>query len=212
MSMGGAAARAHVLDRSFYDRDARDVAPELLNKILVAGHCAGRVVEVEAYVADDRASHSYNGPTMRNRVMFGPPGYLYVYFTYGMHFCANVVTGAEGDGQAVLIRALEPLKGLSEMRTRRANVTRDVDLASGPGKLTRAMAIGRDNNGQDLCRSRIRIVDDGTPPPLKPGVSARIGITEAVDVRWRWYIAGNPHVSPRASGAKPTSADPTISV
>ncbi len=200
--------RAHVLERSFYERDARDVAPDLLNKILVSGHCAGRIVEVEAYVADDRASHSFNGPTMRNRVMFGPPGFLYVYFTYGMHFCANVVTGAEGDGQAVLIRALEPLKGVSQMRTRRPNVTSDADLASGPGKLTRAMAIGRDNNGQDLCRSRIRIVDDGVPPPRILGVSPRIGITEAVHFPWRWFVEGNPHVSraPRAAPADPTMA------
>lgn len=191
--------RAKVLRRDFYARDARDVAPDLLNKILVSGHCAGRIVEVEAYVADDPASHSYRGPTLRNRVMFGPPGMLYVYFTYGMHFCANVVTGDEGDGQAVLIRALQPLKGLSEMRVRRPNVVRDLDLANGPGKLTRAMGIGRDNNGQDLTASRIRLVDDGVAPPHRPGVSTRVGISEGTHFPWRWYVPGDMHVS-RASG------------
>ena len=202
-------ARAHVLGRAFYSGDARDVAPELLNKIFVSGHCAGRIVEVEAYVMDDPASHSYRGPTMRNRVMFGPPGHLYVYFTYGMHFCANVVTGDEGDGQAVLIRALAPLKGLSEMRVRRPNVVRDIDLTNGPGKLTRAMAIGRDNNGQDLTRTRIRLVDDGVAPPLRPGVSTRIGISEGVQSPWRWFVPGEQHMSRPSPSPSPSPTETT---
>jgi DNA-3-methyladenine glycosylase len=189
--------RASVLRRPFYGRSALEVAPDLLGKILVSGHCAGRIVETEAYLQDDPASHSSRGPTLRTKVMFGQPGHLYVYFTYGMHFCANVVTGDDGVGEAVLIRALEPLKGLDEMRVRRPNVLQLVDLCNGPGKLTRAMGIGRDNNGDDLVSSRIRIVDDGVAPPMFPDESERIGISEAVDKLWRWSVPRDPHVSKR---------------
>lgn len=187
--------RALTLRRPFYARSALEVAPQLLNKILVAGHCAGRIVEVEAYLQDDPASHSFRGPTLRNKVMFGPPGHLYVYFTYGMHFCANAVTGSEGIGEAVLIRALEPLKGLGEMRDRRPEARRDVDLCNGPGKLCRSLGIGRDDNGNDLLTSRTRIVDDGVEPPMFPDQSVRIGISEATEQRWRWSVPGNTAVS-----------------
>lgn len=161
--------RATLLPRSFYARPANVVAPALLNKLFMVGRAGGRIVEVEAYTADDPASHSFRGPTLRNRTMFGPPGHLYVYFTYGMHFCANVVTGAEGVGEAVLIRAIEPLWELDEMRIRRGEAAkRDVDLTNGPGKLTRALGIGRHNDGDDLTESRIRIYDDGTAPRCSP--------------------------------------------
>jgi DNA-3-methyladenine glycosylase len=191
--------RATALPRSFFARPAPEVAPELMNKLFVVGRAVGRIVEVEAYTQDDPASHSFRGPSARNKVMFGPPGFLYVYFVYGSHFCANVVTGAEHEGEAVLIRALAPVANVDEMRARRPGVSRDVDLMNGPGKLTRALGIGRDNNGADLCSpaSRIRLADDGTPAPLFPDQSARIGISVGLDRRWRFYLAGDPHVSPR---------------
>ena len=190
--------KATALPRSFFARPATVVAPDLINKLFVVGRSVGRIVEVEAYTNDDPASHSFRGPTARNKVMFGPPGHLYVYFVYGSHFCANVVTGVEGEGEAVLLRALAPVSNLDEMRMRRPGVTRDIDLRNGPGKLSRALGIGRDNNGTDLCTpaSRIRLADDGTPGPLFPDQSTRIGITVGVDRRWRFFLAGDPHISP----------------
>jgi DNA-3-methyladenine glycosylase len=184
------------LPRSFYRRPSLVVAPELLNKVLVAGGGRGRIVEVEAYAGSlDPASHAYRGPTARNATMFGPPGHLYVYFTYGMHYCANAVTGTDADGQAVLLRALAPLAGLELMHERRPAARRTIDLASGPAKLCQALGIGPEHDGIDLVRGRIRILDDGTAPPAAPGVSTRIGITRAVDRPWRWFVPGDPNVS-----------------
>jgi DNA-3-methyladenine glycosylase len=185
-----------VLPRTFYRRSSLLVAPELLHKVMVAGPCRGRIVEVEAYAGSlDPASHAYRGLTARTTTMFGPPGHLYVYFTYGMHFCANAVTGGDGEGQAVLLRALAPLAGLAVMRARRPAARRDVDLASGPAKLCQALGIDRADDGTDLVRGRIRIVDDGTPPPDEPGVSVRVGITRAIEQPWRWFVRGDPNVS-----------------
>lgn len=176
------------IDRGQLEGDAPDVAPLLLNKLLVHGECVGRIVEVEAYREDDPASHSHRGQTPRNAVMFGPPGRLYVYFTYGMHYCANVVTGYEGSGAAVLLRAIEPLAGIELMSARRQGRRQ---LADGPAKLCQAMAIGPEHNGADLCgRGPIRICDDGIAPPAAPLVGPRIGITKAVDVPWRFRV---PH-------------------
>lgn len=180
--------------RSLLAADAPDVAPLLLGKLLVHEGCAGRIVEVEAYTADEPASHSYNGMTDRNAVMFGSPGHLYCYLSYGVHVCANVVTGPGGDGQAVLIRAIEPIEGADVMRRRRG-VGRP--LADGPGKLCQALGIELRHDGVDLCaarRSRPRrrggdgpcLVDDGTPPPDDPLVGPRIGISKATDLPWRW--------------------------
>jgi len=184
------------LPRSFYCRPSLVVAPELLNKVLVAGGSRGRIVEVEAYAGPlDPASHAYRGPTARNATMFGPPGHLYVYFTYGMHYCANAVTGANADGQAVLLRALAPLAGLARMHERRPAARRTIDLASGPAKLCQALGIGPEHDGTDLVRGRVRILDDGAEPPTTPGVSTRIGITRAVDRPWRWFVPGDPNVS-----------------
>jgi len=177
--------RERVVERSFLARDALVVAPELLNKVLVAGECAGRIVEVEAYRSDEPAAHSYRGPTPRTEVMFGPAGRLYVYFSYGMHHCANVVTGAEGNGQAVLLRAVTPLRGLDTMAERRHG--RTAHLTDGPGKLCEAFALDRSHSGTDLCAGgEIRLVDDGTPPPEVVLTTPRIGITKAVYLPWRF--------------------------
>ncbi len=152
---------------------------------------SGRIVETEAYLRDDAASHSFNGSTARNAVMFGPPGRLYVYLSYGIHVCANVVTGSDGDGQAVLLRAVAPVSGLDVMRSRRTGRL-DRDLTNGPGKLCAALGLTLSDNGAVLCddvvdaSSPIRILDDGTPPPPDPIVGPRIGITKAIDTPWRF--------------------------
>ena len=154
-----------------------------------------------AYGPNDPASHSYRGQTARNTVMFGAPGLLYVYFTYGMHHCANVVTGPAGEGSAVLIRALHPLTGLDTMRSRRAAARRDVDLTSGPAKACQALGLDLDDNGADtVTSSTVRLCDDGTAPPLRPGVSPRIGISVAADVPWRFFVEGDPYVSRVSAG------------
>ena len=174
------------VDRSILANDAEVVAPLLLNKLVVAGGCVGRITEVEAYRAQDPASHSFRGRTARNAVMFGPPGHLYVYFTYGMHHCANVVTGAVDDGQAVLLRAVGPLSGIEQMVLRRG---RPGHLADGPGKLCQAFGIDLADNGADLCASdAIGLWDDGVPPPWSPVVTPRIGIRAGVDTPWRWLV------------------------
>jgi DNA-3-methyladenine glycosylase len=191
-----------VLPRSFYDRDPRVVAPELLGKVLVHGDRAVRIVEVEAYIgADDPASHAYRGQTARTRVMFGPPGHLYVYFTYGMHWCANAVCGPEGEAAAVLLRAGEALSGLAPMRHARPAARTERDLANGPAKLCQAMGIDGAQDGVDLVGGAgPTIVDDGVPPPPCPGTSGRVGISVAVEHPWRWFVRDDPHVSPGRPG------------
>ena len=160
------------------------------------GECTGRIIEVEAYEPDDPASHSFRGMTPRNAVMFGPAGHLYCYLSYGVHTCANVVTGAVGSGAAVLIRAVDPLAGIEQMRLRRGGQSR---LADGPGKVCQAMAITLLHNGADLCAgAELALVDDGTPPPSDPVVGPRIGITKAVEVPWRFRVpTRNPSCNPR---------------
>ena len=198
--MASASVRAgRRLPRAFYRRDPREVAPELLNKVLVAGDGRrARIVETEAYCGPlDAAAHTYRGQTARNAVMFGAPGLLYVYFTYGMHYCCNAVCGEEGEGVAVLLRAAEPLAGLALMREARPKAKRDRDLCSGPARLCQAFGIARAQDGVDLVTGvgGFGIVDDGVAPPDDPVVTTRIGIRHAAEEPWRWYVRGNPNVS-----------------
>jgi DNA-3-methyladenine glycosylase len=193
--------------RALLGGDPVDVAPQLLGMRLEAGDVAGRIVEVEAYRgADDAASHAYRGLTTRNRSMFGPPGLLYVYFTYGMHHCSNVVCRGEGQAGAVLVRALAPLSGLDAMRARRPRARRDTDLCSGPGKLCQALGIDRGFDGLDLLdpSGPARLVDDG--PRLAPAIGrgTRIGIAPSIPSAgepWRFFVLGDPNVLRRPTAA-----------
>lgn len=188
------------LPRSFYPRPSLEVAPDLIGRILVRTLADGtrlvaRIVETESYAENDPASHSYRGRTPRNEVMFGSPGRLYVYFTYGMHFCSNVVTGREGEGSAVLLRAAEPLEGLDEM-ARRRGVSDPLLLCAGPARLTQALGIGREENGVDLVRGTGLRILEGTPViGSLIGRSARVGVTSGAERRWRFFLKGDPFVS-----------------
>jgi DNA-3-methyladenine glycosylase len=196
------------LPRAFYARDPRVVGPELLGKVLVRAADpdrglpprAGRIVEVEAYCGgEDPGSHAYRGRTPRNATMFGPAGGLYVYFTYGMHWCANAVCGEEGEGVAVLLRALAPLEGLDAMRVARPAARRDRDLCSGPAKLCQALGVDGNYDGCDLVTGDrgVTVVDDGTPPPADPVVTTRIGLSAGAEHPWRYLVANDPNVSVR---------------
>jgi DNA-3-methyladenine glycosylase len=200
--------RGRRLPRSFFERPSTDVAPDLLGRVLVRTLPSGerlvvRLVETEAYQEDDPASHSFGGRTARTEVMFGPPGHVYVYFTYGMHFCMNVVTGATGEGSAVLLRAAEPLAGLDRMRALRG--VDDVRaLCSGPANLCRALGIDRTNNGDDLVRGSTLALHVGDRVPTSSiGVTPRIGIRHAVERPWRFVVRDDPYVS-RARPARVT--------
>ncbi len=187
------------MPRRFYARPSPVVARELLGRLLVreleGERLVGRIVEAEAYQEEDPASHSYRGRTRRTEVMFGPPGRLYVYFTYGMHHCMNVVTGRDGEGSAVLLRAAEPVEGLESMRRLRGGVN-DRLLCSGPARFTQAFAIGRAENGADLVESRSLFIARGRPlPESDVAVGTRIGITAGTDRMWRYAQAGSPFVS-----------------
>lgn len=158
------------LPPAFAERDATEVAPLLLNKVAVVNGHLCRVTEVEAYLQDDPASHSFRGRTLRNAAMFGPPGHWYVYLIYGVYHCLNLVTGQEGDGQAVLIRSVV-VEGIDPHRT------------SGPGRLCRELGVDR-----TLNRTVAELFDDGTPPPTVPSVTARIGISKAANLPRRWLV------------------------
>lgn len=193
------------LKREFFLGDVLDIASKLLGKTFVrvtpTGKLSGTIVEVEAYNgAIDEASHSYNGRTNRNEVMFKQGGLLYVYFTYGMHFCCNVVTGKENEACAVLIRGIEPLSGIDIMalnRYGRKDIREKdrINLTNGPAKITQAFGINRDDNGTDLTGSEIFILDSGAVLNKKISVSKRIGIKKSVDLPWRFFISDNPFVS-----------------
>jgi len=193
------------LPRGFYDRDPREVSRDLLGKVLVRRNgrklMAGRVVEVEAYLgAEDAAAHSAAGKTLRNAVLFGPPGYAYIYFIYGNHFCLNVSTLPDGVAGGVLFRAVEPLLGVKEMALARDLDGRDPRLlTSGPGRLAEAFGITRErDNGKDLTstRSDLWLAEDGYSPE-QVLVTQRIGITKAADMPLRYLIPGNRFVSGR---------------
>lgn len=154
----------------------------------------GKIVETEAYHQQDAASHSYRGQTPRTTVMFGPPGFAYVYFTYGMHYCVNVVTGLEGEGSAVLIRALEPVTGIDVMRARRANRP-DHQLTNGPAKLCYALNINKSLNGHYLSKPPLQLLPGEPVPAAQVVTTTRVGISEAREKPWRFYIHDNPFVS-----------------
>lgn len=189
---------ARALTKKFFDRDALAVAPDLLNKVLVGNDVSARLVEVEAYRADeDPGSHAFRGRTPRNASMFAAPGTLYVYFSYGNHWCMNAVCGPGESAHAVLLRAAAPLDGLDLMRERRVKAARDRDLAAGPGRLGQAFGADRSLDGSSLLRGPLQIVDDGTRPPDTPGVSTRIGLAagKGDDLPYRFYVVGDPHLS-----------------
>jgi len=189
---------ARPLSTRFYNRDALEVAPQLLNKVLSGNGVAARLTEVEAYrAAEDPGSHAFRGRTARNASMFAEPGTLYVYFSYGMHWCMNAVCGPGEQAHAVLLRAAEPLRGLDVMRARRPKARRDRDLCSGPGKLGQAFAVDRTLDGTSLVQGPLRIVDDGVEPPARPVVSRRIGLAagKGDQFPYRFSLPGGRYVS-----------------
>jgi DNA-3-methyladenine glycosylase len=186
------------LPRKFYHRPTLKVAKELLGKYLVVHRngekLSGKIVETEAYIGfNDPASHAYRGMTERNKIMFGAPGYAYVYFTYGMYYCLNFVTERNGYPAAVLIRALEPEQGIEKMMQRRKKKEIE-NLTSGPGKLCQAMRIDRSLCGADLCSDVIYVEDRGKPVG-KIVSTNRIGVDNGKDKNWRFYIKNNRFVS-----------------
>jgi DNA-3-methyladenine glycosylase len=184
--------------RDLLERPVLEVAPLLLGATLRHGPVACRITEVEAYDgSNDPGSHAFRGRTPRTAVMFGPAGHLYVYFTYGMHWCANIVCGEKGSASAVLLRGGAPVEGVDVMRLRRHVARRDRDLSSGPARLTQALGISGAHNATDLVRGSVRLLDDGTPPPRRPGRSTRVGLNpgRGDGYRWRWFVRDEPNVS-----------------
>ena len=180
---------------SFFARSVHDVARDLIGCTVVHGSTAGVIVETESYHADDPACHAFGGPTPRSGVLFGPPAHAYVYLSYGIHSLLNFVAEPEGDAAAVLIRALEPTRGVDLMRARRG-VDRLTELCSGPGKLTQALGIGLDLNGVPLDGGPIRVLARGAgrdDPVVVTG--PRIGITKATEHPWRFCVDGSAFVS-----------------
>jgi DNA-3-methyladenine glycosylase len=218
--MGSGFLSSPPLPRSFFDRPSYEVAPDLLGRVLVHGPVAVRLTEVEAYglPGEDPASHTYRGRTPRNAVMFGPPGHLYIYFTYGMHFCANLVCLPEEHGSGVLMRAGEVLAGFDVARSRRSTAKRiaDHDLGRGPARLATALGLAREHNGLDAVwdgpapaafpvphnaltghPSASAAVLAGDPPARAAVRSGpRTGVSTAKETPWRFWIDGDPTVSP----------------
>ena len=178
--------------RCFFDRSVHQVAPELIGATLLVDGVGGIIVEVEAYHHTDPAAHSYIGRTERNAVMFGPPGFAYVYRSYGIHWCLNFVCEAEGSASAVLIRALEPTAGLALMRRRRG-LSDERALCSGPGKLCEALGVSIKHNGLPLDHAPFELRARSTRPDIVVG--PRIGITKAVEQPWRYGMKGSKFLS-----------------
>jgi len=198
--------RSKKLPRSFYLQPTLTIAKELLGKYLIRKirnqTLIGKIVEVEAYLGEnDPASHAFNGRTRRNDVMFWRGGHLYVYFTYGMHFCANIVSEEEGKGRAALLRAVEPIEGIEimkrfrKMKRRKGESAAKVNVTNGPAKLCEAFNIKREQNGTDLLGQDIYITQGENIPRSKIISSERIGITNGSEKKWRFYIKGNPFIS-----------------
>ena len=180
------------LDREFFARSVHEVAPNLIGCTLLVDGVGGPIVEVEAYDHEDPASHGFRGETARNRSMFGPPGHAYVYRSYGIHWCLNLVCEEKGVAAAVLLRALEPAHGVGEMRVRR-----DLDeprlLCSGPGRLCQALAVTGEHDGLPLNRRPFELRARKGEPEVVTG--PRVGITQAADLPWRYGLAGSPYLS-----------------
>jgi len=204
----GAQSLLSPLPRSFYNRPTETVARELLGTYLVRrlgkDYLVGKIVETEAYIGeDDPACHAARGYTNRTSIMYGPPGYAYIYFIYGMYNCLNAVTEPEGFPAAVLIRALEPLQGVEQMKAFRQRT--DVhSLTNGPGKLCQALQLDRSLNGTDLCGDLLFITSGEQIPEQRIAQTSRIGIRKGMEHPWRFFIAGNPFVSgkQRVTGVK----------
>ncbi|MFN8187515.1 MAG: DNA-3-methyladenine glycosylase [Gaiellales bacterium] len=182
------------LTRAFFARSVHAVAPELIGCTLLVDGVGGPIVEVEAYDGSDPASHSFRGVTARNRAMFGPAGHAYVYRSYGVHWCLNLVCDGEGSGSAALVRALEPARGVEVMAERRGTSDRRL-LCSGPGRVCQALAVSGEHDGLALDEAPFQLL----PPagPVEVATGPRIGITRAVEHRWRYGLAGSPYVSRR---------------
>lgn len=207
------------IDREFFRRDPHLVAPELVGKLIVSSigdqQVIARITETEAYSDDDPASHTFRGPTPRNAVMFGDPGHLYVYISYGMHHCANAVSHVDGRSGGVLMRSAEILDGADTAAERRRHPKHHHQLGRGPGCLAQALGLTLGDGGADLCQaeSAVRILDDGVQPQISTG--PRVGVRLAADVPWRFWTSGDKTVSlykrsPRAepaSAAEPRSID-----
>jgi DNA-3-methyladenine glycosylase len=195
------------LPKNFYTRNVITVAKELLGKVLIKKEgeelLSGLIVETEAYDGSvDEAAHTFIGKTKRNEIMFNEGGYFYVYFTYGSHFCCNVVTGKKNHGAAVLIRAVEPLTGIKQMAKNRfdkivINDKEKINLTNGPGKVCKAFNINKEHYGLDLTGSRIFILDNPRLNNKNIIVTKRIGIRKSVDLPWRFFIKDNLYVSRR---------------
>ncbi|AOS84443.1 3-methyladenine DNA glycosylase [Chlorobaculum limnaeum] len=193
------------LDADFYQVPTLALAERLLGKIFVHRDAServtrGRIVETEAYLGNgDEACHAWRGMTKRNRVMFGPPGHLYIYFSYGCHYLANIVSEPEGVAGAVLLRAMEPVEGVGWMRERRRTVDEHA-LMSGPGKLTQALGLGPAHYGESLIGDICWLEEAPEIPPELIGTSPRIGISRSTELPWRKFVTGSPHVSKTQSG------------